>query len=202
MKYYIIKQENDPAKFVEFWTSRYDYRSEYKYSEEIDQRPLKPDSIRNLFAWKAMRPNRKSIQAREHPFVETVIANFDRFCRLPLKTPEYANTFLANELKAQSGMIWKIFALHILHPDLYPIFDQNVYRAMHYMQTDTTKEIPSKGRDKQSCYINEYLPFFNAFNALKHYPDRKLDKALFSFGQFLKIPLERSRELNADRGEG
>ena len=50
------------------------------------------------------------------------------------------------------------FNLHIMHPDEYPIFDQNVYRAMHYMQTGTIKEIPSKDRDKQSSYINEYLP--------------------------------------------
>ena len=197
MKYFIIKQENvDPAIFVEFWASKYRYDAgSYKY-EEIDKRPLKPDSIRRLFAWKAMQLNRKSIMAEEHPFVEMVIDNFDRFNRLPLNTSEDADNFLTNELK-DKGMIWKIFTLHIMYPDKYPIFDQNVYRAMHYLQTDTIKEIPSKNCDKQTSYITEYLPFYNAHG---YYPDRKLDKALFSFGQFLKIPRERAGGLQADRG--
>jgi hypothetical protein len=46
--------------------------------------------------------------------------------------------------------------------------------------------------------MTEYLPFYNAHG---YYPDRKLDKALFSFGQFLKIPRERAGGLQADRGE-
>jgi hypothetical protein len=71
---------------------RYDDRLDYKYSE-IDQRPLKPDSIRRLFTWKAMRINPKSIETGEHPFAETVIANFDRFYRLPLNTSEDADNF-------------------------------------------------------------------------------------------------------------
>ena len=155
----------------------------YKYSEEIDKRPLKQDSIRKLFAWKAMRIKRKAIEAGEHPFVETVIANFDRFCRLPLNTSEDADNFLTDELKGR-GMIWKIFTLHIMYPDRFPIFDQNVYRAMHYLQTGTIKEIPIKNTDKQATYINEYKPFYKEHGV---YEDRKLDKALFTFGQFLKL---------------
>jgi len=113
-----------------------------------------------------------------------------------LNTPEDANNFFTNELK-DKGMIWKIFTLHIMYPERYPIFDQNVYRAMHYLQTGTIKEIPSKNSDKQTSYITEYLPFYNAHG---YYPDRKLDKALFAFGQFLKIPRERAGGLQADRG--
>jgi hypothetical protein len=74
MKYYIIKQEIvDPATFVKFWANKYRYDAgEYKY-EEIDKRPLKPDSIMRLFAWKAMGMNRASIMAGKNEFVNTVI---------------------------------------------------------------------------------------------------------------------------------
>jgi hypothetical protein len=82
-----------------------------------------------------------------------------------------------------------------LYPNRYPIFDQNVYRAMHYLQTITIKEIPSKNRDKQLSYIDEYLPFYNDHES---YEDRRLDKALFSFGQFLKIPLEKPENSGND----
>lgn len=187
MKYYIIKQENDPATFVKFWASKYRYDAgEYKY-EEIDKRPLKPDSIRRLFAWKAMRIKRKAIMAGRHSFVEAVIENFDDFCSLPLNTSENANNFLTDNLKAQSGMIWKIFTLHIMYPNRFPIFDQNVYRAMHYLQTGTIKEIPSKNTDKQSSYINEYMPFYKELEEHEDCRGRKLDKALFVFGQYLKL---------------
>ena len=195
MKYYTLKQEDDPATFVEFWARRYNYRDEQIYRENI-KRPLTPESARELFAWKAMLMNSESIKAGNHPFVKTVILNLDRFQSLQLNTPEDANNFLTNELE-NKGMIWKIFTLHIMYPDKYPIFDQNVYRAMHYLQTGTVKEIPSKNCDKQTSYITEYLPFYNAHG---YYPDRKLDKALFSFGQFLKIPRERAGGLQANRG--
>jgi hypothetical protein len=157
---------------------------------------LTPESARELFAWKAMLMNSESIKAGKHPFVKTVICNLDRFQSLQLNTPEDANNFLTNELK-NKGMIWKIFTLHIMYPERYPIFDQNVYRAMQYLQTGTIKEISSKNSDKQTSYITEYLPFYNAHG---YYPDRKLDKALFSFGQFLKIPRERKEDLQVNRG--
>ena len=143
-----------------------------------------------------MRINRRKIREGKHPFVETVIAKLYRYCSLPLSTPEDANNFLTNELK-DKGMIWKIFTMHIMYPDMYPIFDQNVYRAMNYLQTETIKEIPSKNSGKQMSYITEYLPFYNTHG---YYSDRKLDKALFSFGQFLKTPHERAGELQANRG--
>ena len=157
MKYYTLKQEDDSATFVEFWARRYKDRNERIYQEYI-KRPLTPKSVRELFAWKAMPINSKSIKTGKHPFVETVITSLDRFHGLPLNTPEEANNFLTNELKGK-GMIWKIFTLHIMYPDRYPIFDQNVYRAMRYLQTGAIEEIPGKDNDKQTRYINEYLPF-------------------------------------------
>ena len=198
MKYYILKQEAEPANFMKFWARRYYDKNEPTYRKYI-QRSLTPDSVRNLFAWKAMRINRGSILAGKHPFVEAVIANLDRFKEIPLDTIDEADHFLTNELK-DKGMIWKIFALHILHPDNYPIFDQNVYRAMVYMKTGIIKEIPGKDKEKQWSYISEYIPFFN--DEHEYFEDRMLDKALFSFGQFLKIPLELewTRELQDERG--
>lgn len=196
MKYYTLKQENDPTAFVEFWATRYNERSEPVYREYI-KRPLTSKSVMKLFAWKAMQINRKSIEAGKHPFVKTVISSLDHFNSLQLNTPDDANNFLTNELKGK-GMIWKIFTLHIMYPDRYPIFDQNVYRAMHYLQTGTIKEIPSKRKDKQQSYVNEYLPFYNERG---YYEDRKLDKALFAFGRFLKIFPVMDEELLTNRGD-
>ena len=183
MRYLILtKQEAAPVDFVEFWAKWYNDKYEPAYRQYISE-PLTPESVRTLLAWKAMSITRKSIEAGEHPFVEAVIANLEHFQSIPLNTPEDADKFLTNELKGK-GMIWKIFTLHILNPGKYPIFDQHVYRAMVYLKTGEIKEIPESNEEKQLKYIKEYLPFYNVEH--EHYDDRKLDKALFSFGQFLK----------------
>jgi hypothetical protein len=59
MKYYTLKQEDDPATFVEFWARRYKYRDPKIYQENIKP-PLTPESVRKLFAWKAMQLNSKT----------------------------------------------------------------------------------------------------------------------------------------------
>jgi hypothetical protein len=183
MRYLILKkQEANPADFVEFWAGWYNDKYEPTYRKYIGK-PLTPESVRALLAWKAMSITRKSIEAGEHPFVEAVIANLDRFQSILVNTPDDADKFLTNELNGK-GMIWKIFTLHILNPAKYPIFDQHVYRAMVYLKTGKIEEIPSSNEEKQLKYINEYLHFYNEEH--KHFEDRKLDKALFSFGQFLK----------------
>ena len=62
-----------------------------------------------------------------------------------------------------------------MYPDKYPIFDQNVYRAMHYLQTGIIEEIPSKNIDKQMAYINEYAPFYTELEEQADCKGRKLD---------------------------
>ena len=184
MKYYILKkQDADFADFVEFWAELYDDKDEQIYREYIGQ-PLTPKSVKALLAWKAMLITKKSIEGGNHPFVKALIADLGHFQSIqsnPL-TSEDADKFLTTELKGK-GMIWKIFTLHILHPDKYPIFDQHVYRSMVYLKTGKIAEISKNPEEKQLKYLNEYLPFYNE---LGYYEDRKLDKALFSFGQFLK----------------
>lgn len=54
---------------------------------------------------------------------------------------------------------------------------------MHFMEAGELKEIPPKKRDIYTAYQVEYVPFAKRLNAHQ----RKVDKALYSFGQFLKL---------------
>ena len=45
------------------------------------------------------------------------------------------------------------------------------------------KEIPNTKKNIYHIYSNEYIPFFNMFEFEK----RETDKALFTFGQYLKV---------------
>lgn len=54
---------------------------------------------------------------------------------------------------------------------------------MKYIQTGDIVEMGNTLKQKYWSYQCEYLPFVNELRGI---PQRTLDKALFSFGQFLK----------------
>jgi hypothetical protein len=55
---------------------------------------------------------------------------------------------------------------------------------MKYLQTGTILEIDTTNKKKYQSYEKEYLPFLQSLNQSDM---RKTDKALFAFGQFLKL---------------
>ena len=55
---------------------------------------------------------------------------------------------------------------------------------MRYIQKGTVEEIGNTNKQKYESYTKEYIPFIQSLGDIEH---RKLDKALFAFGQFLKI---------------
>lgn len=86
--------------------------------------------------------------------------------------------------KEPGGAIWNIFYLHCLEPEKWPIFDQHTFRAMQYIKTSQIVEIGTTKKQKYTAYKDEYLPFLSNFGEKNV---RKVDKALFAFGQFLKL---------------
>ncbi len=94
-----------------------------------------------------------------------------------------AQTFLNHFSKG--GAVWRIFWLHCFQPNRFPIYDQHVHRAMTYIQSGKQVEIPADDREKIKSYIEEYLPFYSEFNCAED-GSRSLDKALWTFGKFLK----------------
>jgi hypothetical protein len=73
--------------------------------------------------------------------------------------------------------------MHCIDPKTWPIFDQHTYRAMRFMKSGKLEEISSAKTEVYDTYKNEYIPFVKTLNS----DQRKIDKALFAFGQFLKM---------------
>lgn len=76
------------------------------------------------------------------------------------------------------------FYLHCLEPSKWPIYDQHTHRAMKYIKNGKISEIGTTSKQKFESYTKEYIPFIKSFGTIDN---RKLDKALFAFGQFLKV---------------
>ena len=159
----------DISDFMEHWSSKYVYQTEHKYDDNIGK-PLTEESRLELFEWK----NGSVISAKK---LESIDKNY------PLSFDgDKAERYLNH--RESGGAIWNIFYIHILEPSKWPIFDQHTFRAMRYIQSGQIEEIEENDKRKYENYVDEYMPFISALGDVDH---RKLDKALFSFGQFLKL---------------
>lgn len=160
---------SDTASFLNHWSSRYKYKDDHKYTENIGT-PLTQTSLKELFEWK------NGIENIAKHKLRSIEDNYPVVYRGDLKS-RYLNH------RQPGSAIWNIFYLHCLLPSEWPIFDQHVFRAMSYIETGKVTEIPGTNKRKYEAYQSEYRPFLKAF---KHAEQRKIDMALFAFGKFLK----------------
>lgn len=170
------------VKFIEYWSSTYIYANgENKYLQNIVKTVFDNASLLLLFEWKngsvLSGHKRKSFEKNilsKIKIINTLKTRFD----FDIFKKEFENV----------STIWKIFLLHIIKPDTYPIFDQHVFRAMSYIKFGIITEIPSDSKEKERIYVVDYVVFFNKFRA--EMPNicesKKIDEALWSFGKFLK----------------
>lgn len=167
-----INCENE-KEFLDHWETIYsDSESENiketKYTMNIDK-PLTTESLQLLYEWK----NGGNISNRKK---QSIIKNY------PL-------VFIGDEKERYlnpdkpGGPIWNIFYIHILNPNKWPIFDQHVYRAMMYIRKQVIEEIPTSKKSIINAYLNIYIPFIEEFDEPSY---KRIDKALYSYGQFLK----------------
>jgi len=162
---------SDSSSFLTHWASKYNYPHEQKYTNNIGK-PLTTKSLQELFEWKngtgsVIAPGKAQSIAANYPLT------FEGDKR---------NRYLNH--RQPGGAIWNIFFLHCLEPEAWPIFDQHTFRAMRYLETGHIEEIGSTNKQKYIAYENEYIPFLAK---LKTADQRTVDKALFTFGQFLKL---------------
>lgn len=162
---------SDNASFLSHWASKYDYPHEDKYIRNIGK-PLTIESLQELFEWK--NGTGSVIAAGK---AQSIAANYPLIFE-----GDKQNRYLNH--KQPGGAIWNIFFLHCLEPESWPIFDRHTFRAMRYLETGRIEKIGSTNKQKYAVYLNEYIPFLTKFKAADQ---RTVDKALFTFGQFLKL---------------
>lgn len=168
----LMPKRASEVEFVEFWASLYSAPNEQLYDLNIGKR-LTDRRLSELFEWKNGGPLSvlKAASVRRHYLGQK-----------PTVTLQSSRSDLVDFISRSGGAIWRIFWLHCHDHDTYPIFDQHVYRAMRFLQTGNVMEVPVSNKKKATCYVDEYVPFYESFA----YPNpRIVDKALWSFGKLL-----------------
>ncbi|MCC6549664.1 MAG: hypothetical protein IT279_06300 [Ignavibacteriaceae bacterium] len=163
-----------PEEFVKYWSNGYDYVLEDLYKNNINA-PWSRNKVLNLFKWK----NGKNLSQRKLQSVE--VNYLSRLGNLPTDLTLGDGIIIFDDLNG--GPIWNIFWLHLLRSDIFPIFDRHTYRAFYYLTQGEISELRDNNEHIRDIYFNEYIQFFNQFIGIDR---RDVDKALFTFGRFLK----------------
>jgi len=183
--YSILTQKHcSPKEFVDFWSFFYTYSEESLYLTNIALRSFSAEDLRNLFVWK--NGMRLSSQ-KNFAFERKILRNLSKVNELKARFSEDDFNHAFGELST----IWKIFLLHCIQPDIYPIFDQHVFRAMQCIQNKTIAEVAKSEGQKYSQYLESYKTFFNDVVHQSGRNGVKVDRALWFFGKSLKQPLIR-----------
>jgi hypothetical protein len=175
-----IKHNNDLNSFINFWSKLYSYANEDIYSKSIVKDTLTRTDIQNLYKWKnGMKLSllkQKSLDTK----IKSKLSIINKFKESDSKVLES----FKNEFKNLTA-VWKIFLLHIIKPNKYPIYDQHIHRAFLFIHNEDWSNISNlsiNNKAKEKFYFNRYLPFVE----VKKIKDlKKLDEAFFAFGQFL-----------------
>jgi hypothetical protein len=174
------KSTTDINEFIKFWSKLYQYPLEPLYNDRIHKKEYSPDDLLKLFIWKngmnLSANKQKSFEINILPHI-LIINKFKENNELDLK--DFLIKF--NSLTA----VWKIFLLHIIRPDRFPIYDQNINRAYNYIHGLEFINISAtsiSNREKEQFYFETYLKFVNTINNCDL---KTLDEAFFSFGQFI-----------------
>jgi hypothetical protein len=187
------------SEFVEFWSQFYDYRvtvfgskQEIDYFSELNTgNELTAENVRRLLRWKdVMMLSERTIsgpnKGQENPRVTTVLANLSTINEF--RKDQSSNRDLLQTLAGifPNGVVWGAFLLHISKPHVFPIADQNVFRAwsLHTRLEDNQSwETYAAYRD----YFTEIARALGITETIGNLRElKRIDNALFVFGQFLK----------------
>jgi hypothetical protein len=164
--------------FLDHWARQYRdaARDERLYNPHIGTAKLRTDrhALEDLFKWKN---GVDKIAERKLASIHTNY--FDEWT----EDADLESRYLDPEKRG--GPIWNIFYLHCRCPKRYPIYDQNAYRAMRYIRDHVISgDLSTKSRRFiYESYTQTYQPFVAAIDR----DPRTIDRALYTFGQFLKM---------------
>lgn len=171
-------------EFISFWRQYYDEGKypDKKYESNLNKNGLlDEDGIKYLWEWKNGNPLSKKKQLVIKKTIEK-LADLNNFRKLDRITSDGAKSLWEIAGQITNGFVWRIFVLHMARPQVFPIFDQHVFRAFTYL---TTGEIPEKMTRELKNY-DAYRKFFFSVVDQSKKEDREVDQALMAFGQYLQ----------------
>ena len=174
------RQSGSLQEFISFWSELYVYDNAVLY-ERIHNKTLSVDDLKDLYKWKN---GMKLSQAKEKSLNTKIISKIEIINIL--RTPSnFDLEYFLKEFR-QVSVVWKVFLLHILKPNRFPIYDQHVHRAYRFINNQPSDGIKASMKEsvKLKFYFEEYYPFVKRSNVRDL---KKMDEGFFAFGQFINF---------------
>jgi len=174
-----------PKQFVKTWSENYNYGNKsikHFYDEYIGNPFENTTNLEKLFQWKN---GTAPIAKNKQPLVDSFKSKIKLLQALQIN---FDWRKFETEFEPQNnGAIWKIFLLHLIDAERFPIFDQHVYRSFCFFQNGAIKKnLTTTENAKWNIYKNDYLPWFFKIKNNHDLITRDMDKAFFTYGKMLK----------------
>ena len=194
--------------FVRYWSEFYKYdvkifgsnSKSIDYFRELNIRDneslcdLTKENIQRLLRWKDPHILTQVImtgphRGKDNPRVKRVLDRLDDINRFRRGEVEESDVCALADSIFSSGIVFRVFLLHIAKPHMYPIADQHVFRAYGL---DAKK--PDNWKPDSWTEYNEYRGHFHRIadaigiqRTIGNIENlKKIDNALWAFGKFLK----------------
>jgi hypothetical protein len=183
MKLPILEQKNldNFPKFIEYWAQMYNVDADKPYDESINKKTFTDKDIQKLYEWKNGMP---LSEKKQKSLNEKIISKLSVINELK---QNFDKEIFRKEFKNIS-LVWKIFLLHIIEPQKFPIYDQHIHRAYQFICKKDWQSVSAQMNEKAKCefYFQTYLPFVKSETKKHGLEIRNLDRGLFIFGKNLK----------------
>ncbi len=173
-------ETSDFRSFINFWSRLYTYPSESLYKDIIYKEQFNEADLQQLFTWKN---GMKLSQLKQNSLDNKIKSKLNLINTL--KSNNEVNIVNFRDSFNNVSAVWKIFLLHIIKPNRYPIYDQHVHRAYNFICELDYNTISNtiSDKEKEQFYFGAYLEFVDG---LTGYNLKNVDEAFFAFGQFLR----------------
>jgi hypothetical protein len=181
MKLPIIKtsRPDDIKEFVTFWKKLYHYPLESLYNDSINKTQFDINDIQNLYIWK----NGMALSEKKQLSLNNKIISKLEIINSYKSNSNWTVVDFQKNFKDLTA-VWKIFLLHIIKPEFYPIYDQHIHRTYNFINNIQHANISNtiSNAEKEKFYFDTYLNFIHSKKGIKL---KDIDEAFFSFGQFI-----------------
>jgi hypothetical protein len=186
---YIIQKHpcDSLIEFIDHWRNLYSYFDDSKYRLNIDKSEFSAEHLEDLFHWKNGM-TLKGSGGKEKSLNEKILKRIDIINHYKKLHVIDLNQF--NDDFSDISAVWRIFLLHTIQPNVYPIYDQHIHRTYNYIHNEEWQTINNTISDKKKIefYYSTYLPFVQNIGTVDL---KAMDEAFFAFGQFLNTRNQR-----------
>lgn len=171
---------SDLNGFINYWSKFYHYPLESLYNERIHNQRFDVEDIQQLFIWKN---GMKLSASKQNSLLVNVLSKINIINELKTRDRIDVDEFQSHFKKMTA--VWKIFLLHIIKPNSFPIYDQHINRAYNFIHELDFKNITPDSmtnKAKEDFYFNTYLGFIEKTENINL---KELDEAFFAFGQLI-----------------